>query len=120
MTAFLILDDIHDNSEIRRGKTCWHKVKGMEKIALTDMLMLENGCHLILNRAFGHLPCHNGMRKTITETFMVALMGHSLEYQFNKMGMEHFTIENFNNTKSMIGSYYRFYMPAALTMLLTG
>lgn len=120
MCTYLINDDINDDSEIRRGKICWHKVKGMEKIAINDMLMLENGCYLIIKRFFGHLPCYAGMMQTITETFMTSLMGHSLELQFNKMGLDHFTLENYNYIALMKGVHYQFYMPAALAMLLAG
>lgn len=82
------------------------------------MLMLENGCHRILNRYFGHLSCYTGLMKTVTETFMASLMGILLENQYNEMGIDHFTLDNYTYSAVMKGSYYRFYMPAAFAMLL--
>lgn len=113
-------DDILDDSEIRRAKTCWHKIKGMETIAINDMLMLENGCYLILNRFFSHLPCYGGLMQTVTESFMASLVAEAYEYQSNKMGLDHFTIERFDHLNVMKASYQRFYMPAAMAMLLAG
>lgn len=116
----MIDDDILDNSKIRRAKTCWHKVSGMERTAINDMLMLENGCHLIINRFFGHLPCYSGIMQTVTETFMVSLVGHLHEFQYNDVGLEDFTLERFNYIQLLKGSFYRFYKPAAVAMLLAG
>lgn len=112
-------DDIVDNSEIRRGKICWHKVKGMERIAINDIIMLENGCYLALKRFFGHLPCYSGMAQTIAESNMYSLMGHLFEEQY-KMCVERFTLASFNYLSLMKGAYYRFYMQAAVSMLLAG
>lgn len=120
MAAFLIDDDIGDKSEKRRGKTCWHKVKGMERIAINDLLMIESGCNLILSRFFGHLPCYTGLIKTVTETFMTSLMGTLLEGEYNEMGVDIFTYENYKYSAEMKGSHYRFYMPTALACVLAG
>lgn len=116
----MIADDIIDLSDIRRDKKCWHNLDGMGRIAVNDMLMVESGCNLILNRYFGHLPCYSGMIKTVSETFMASLMGHTLEIQYNQMDLEHFTINNYTYSAEMKGSYYRFYQPAALACLLAG
>lgn len=119
----MINDDILDKAEIRRGKTCWYKLEGNDRAAVTDMrmLLLENGCHLILNRFFHHLPCYSEIMQTVTETFMVAMLGHQYELQVKtKMGLDHFTLDCFTYQNMMKGSYHRFYMPAALAMLLAG
>lgn len=120
MNAYLIADDINDDSEVRRGKVCWHKVKGVERVYMNDALLLEGGCYLILNRYFGHLPCYTGMIKTVTESFMISMMGHALESHYNNLGLEHFTIEMYNYVSIMQGSYYTFCMPSTLAMLLAG
>lgn len=113
-------DDIYEGSEVRRGKVCWHRLEGMEKSACNDILMLENGCNLIINRFFGHLPCYGGMMQIISECFMISLLGHVYEIQYNKLGLDHFTLQRFNDSALMKTSTYRFYMPAALSMLLAG
>lgn len=113
-------DDIIDDSAIRRSKPCWHKVEGMERFAINDMLMLENGCHTIMNRFFGHLPCYSGIVQTIMETFMVSLLGTMLEFHYRKMGPDTFTLERFNYAQILKGCFYRFYMSAALAMMLAG
>lgn len=113
-------DDIYEGSKIRRGKTCWHLIEGMEKIACNDMLMLQNGYNLLLNRFFSHLPCYAGLMQIMSECFMASLLGHLHEIQLNKLGLEHFKIERFNDSALLKTSSYRFYMPAALSMLMAG
>lgn len=113
-------DDFLDNSEIRRGKTCWQKLKGMEKVAVNDMVMLENGCYLVINRFFGHLPCYSGIMQTVTECFMKSLLAQSYDFHYNAMGVDHFTLDKYNHMNSMKATYTRFYMPATLAMLLAG
>lgn len=93
---------------------------GISLKGMTELL-LENGCHLILNRFFHHLPCYSEIMQTVTETFMVAMLGHQYELQVKtKMGLDHFTLDCFTYQNMMKGSYHRFYMPAALAMLLAG
>lgn len=109
-----------DSSDVRRGKLCWHKLEGMEKTATADALLLESGCHVVVNRICGHLPCYNGMMQIATETFMLAMLGHIGEFKIKQKGLDHFTLERFNCTEITKGSYHRFFMPAAFAMLLAG
>lgn len=117
----MINDDILDKAEIRRAKTCWHKLEGNDRAAVTDMLLLENGCFVTINRFCSHLPCYSAIMRTVTDTFMVAMLGHQYELQLKtKMGIDHFTLESYIYQNLMKGSFHRFYMPAALAMLLAG
>lgn len=116
----MINDDIMDNSEIRRGKMCWHKLEGMDRTAVADSFLLENGCHVIINRYVGHLPCYSAMMQIATETFMLAMLGHIDEFKIRQKGVDHFTLERYDYTETMKGAYQRFYMPAAFAMLLAG
>lgn len=120
MAAFLMADDINEDAEIRRGKPCWHKLDGMARMAANDMLMLQVGCDRILNRFFGHLPCYSGMMQVVTESYMIGLLGHTLEIKFNKMGLQHFTLKLYDESALLKTSGFRIYMPVALSMLLAG
>lgn len=51
---------------------------------------------------------------------MASLTGILLEREYNEKGIGHFALENYAYSAVMKGSYYRFYMPAALAMLLAG
>lgn len=120
MCSYLIADDIYDKADIRRGKICWHKIEGMEKIVANNMLLLEIGCQFIMNRFFGHLPCYTGMIQILTECYMTSLTGHLYEMQINEIGLDHFTFENYNYSAVLKTSSYRFYLPAAMATLLAG
>lgn len=120
MTVFLMADDIYEDAEIRRGKLCWHKLDGMARIAANDLVMLQVGCDRILNRFFGHLPCYSGMMHVVTESFMIALLGHTWEIKLNEMDLQHYTLKLFDESALLKTSTFRIYMPAAMSMLLAG
>lgn len=112
---------MNESSHIRRSKHCWYKVKDM---AYHDMLTMENASYLVLNRFLGHLPCYGQMIQTINESYMLGLLGQTLELKFNKPlennTIERYTIENYNELVTLVAAYHRFYMPAAVAMLLAG
>lgn len=49
---FLIVDDIMDKSETRRGQPCWYKIEEVGMISINDALMIENGIYHILKKYF--------------------------------------------------------------------
>lgn len=93
--AHLVIDDIVDGSEIRRGKLCWHKLNDVGTIAINDIMMFSNRAHLILKRYFGHLPCYVDMINLLHEITMISYMGESLDILLMKKGVTHFTMEQF-------------------------
>jgi len=46
----LILDDIMDDSETRRGQPCWYKKENVGKIAINDALMIESAIFYTLKK----------------------------------------------------------------------
>lgn len=49
---FLIVDDIIDKSETRRGQPCWYKIEEVGMISINDAFMIENGIYHILKKYF--------------------------------------------------------------------
>lgn len=120
MISYLLLDDIIDGSWKRRGKKCWYKVEGMEQTAINDMIILENSSYLVINRFFGHLPCYAGLMKTLTETYMVSMLGHMYETMYKRTGIDNFTMSDYDNVSNWKGAYFQFYQLPALPMVLAG
>ncbi|KAE8795202.1 farnesyl pyrophosphate synthase [Hordeum vulgare] len=53
---FLVLDDIMDNSQTRRGQPCWFRVPQVGLIAVNDGIILRNHISRILQRHFRGNP----------------------------------------------------------------
>lgn len=118
--AHLIIDDIVDGSEIRRGKPCWHKLKDVGSIAVNDIMLFSNGAHLILKRYFGHLPCYLNMMNLLHEITMISYMGESLDILLMKEDVKHFTMEKYRCAAACKTAYFVFYTQIAFPMLFCG
>lgn len=53
---FLVLDDIMDGSETRRGRPCWYLYENLGTAAICDGLLLEQGLYQLLSRYFRDKP----------------------------------------------------------------
>lgn len=118
--AHVIIDDIVDGSEIRRGKPCWHKLNDVGSIAINDVMMFSNGAHLILKRYFGNLPCYVNMMNLLHEITMISYMGESLDSLLMKKGVTHFTIDRYRSAAACKTAYFVFYTQIAFPMLFCG
>jgi farnesyl diphosphate synthase len=54
--AYLIWDDIMDNSEYRRGKPCWYRAGGTGLLAINDASLLKSGIFILLQRHSRNYP----------------------------------------------------------------
>jgi farnesyl diphosphate synthase len=53
---FVVLDDIIDGSERRRGRPCWYLYENLGAAAINDGLHLEQGVYQLLSRYFRDKP----------------------------------------------------------------
>ncbi|XP_071054062.1 farnesyl pyrophosphate synthase isoform X4 [Onthophagus taurus] len=118
---FLIVDDVMDGSETRRGIPCWYKKEGVGLNAINDSLLLENGMYVLLKKHFSHLPMYIPVIELIHEITMKTVMGQSLDSMSLKDGrpnLELFTMSRYNSIVKYKTAYYTFHLPIALGMYL--
>lgn len=48
----LVMDDMMDEAETRRGRLCWYRVDDKGNVAMNDGVLLENGIYVILKKYF--------------------------------------------------------------------
>lgn len=119
-SMFLIMDDIMDNSETRRGHKCWYKLEDVGMAAINDSLMVENGIYYLLKKYFEDKPYYTELVELFHEITFVTAIGQSLDIHTSKLDVTKFTMERYKAIVSNKTAYYTFYLPVALAMKMTG
>ncbi|XP_014243529.1 farnesyl pyrophosphate synthase [Cimex lectularius] len=120
---FIVLDDIIDESETRRGRPCWYKVPGVGLKALNDALLLESSIYKLLKQHLNGTPHYIPIMELFHETTLNTTIGQIIDTntasldgtQFEKINMDRY---NFITTYKT--SCYTFHLPVAIGMYLAG
>ncbi|KAL4874944.1 isoprenoid synthase domain-containing protein [Aspergillus karnatakaensis] len=121
----LVLDDIMDGSETRRGKPSWYLVPGVGMIAVNDAPMLESAIYLLLKKHFREHPAYVDMMELFHEASFRTELGQTcdlLAARQDSVGMD-FAAFNHDAYSQMVAyktAYYSFHLPVALAMLYCG
>lgn len=118
---FLVIDDIMDGSETRRGAPCWYKNENVGLSAINDGVLLENGVYSLLRRYFKSHPCYIPAFELFHDVTLKTAMGQSLDnmaMKGNKPNLDMFTMNTYNSIVKYKTAYYSFHLPIALAMYL--
>eukprot|EP00834_Sanchytrium_tribonematis_P006269 NODE_444_length_7340_cov_0.313631.p3 type:complete len:321 gc:universal NODE_444_length_7340_cov_0.313631:4209-3247(-) len=102
-SSYLILDDIMDGAEYRRGKPAWHKQVGTS--AINDGIFLRELIHQVLLEEFQGHPNYTNIINLFNHCHLYTMFGQHLDMQSHPC---HFSICKFKT------SYYSFYLPIML------
>nr|QNT17935.1 farnesyl diphosphate synthase [Colaphellus bowringi] len=117
----LILDDLMDSSETRRGQPCWYRNEGVGLLAINDGLLVENSLYSILRRYFSTHPHYISIFELFHDVTLKTAMGQSLDSLCMKNGkpcLSLFTMNRYNAIVKYKTAYYSFQLPVALAMYL--
>lgn len=117
---FLMVDDIMDNSETRRGRECWYKFEDVGLGAINDGMMLENGIYLLLKKYFGDKDFYHNIVELFHEITFITTVGQLLDLKMACSDVTTFEMEIYNKIVANKTSHYSFYLPVALAMQLAG
>ncbi|CAG9764136.1 unnamed protein product [Ceutorhynchus assimilis] len=121
---FLILDDIMDSSETRRGNPCWYRQPGIGMSAINDALMIQNAIYALLKKHFKNHPAYVPLMEVFHETTLRTTLGQSLDSmcldQDGKPKLDMFTMSRYSSIVKYKTAYYTFHAPVALAMQLAG
>ncbi|KAF3401964.1 Farnesyl pyrophosphate synthase [Penicillium rolfsii] len=115
--AYLIWDDIMDDSEYRRGQPCWYRRDGIGLSAVNDACLIKSSITMLLRQYFGDHPCYGQLVELFneaafrTELGQLADMTISEECNLAEMTMERYAFIAENKT-----AFYSFYLPVALAL----
>ncbi|EYU34872.1 hypothetical protein MIMGU_mgv1a014839mg [Erythranthe guttata] len=79
---FLVLDDIMDNSQTRRGQPCWYRVPKVGMIAVNDGIVLRNHIPRILKKHFRGKPYYVDLLDLFNEVNYYSFMMIQQNYCF--------------------------------------
>lgn len=114
-----MMDDIMDNSTVRRGRPCWYLVQNLGTKAINDGFLLTECLFQILRKNFISQPYYH----TIVELFHdIILKTHLGQHLDTHTAMEKpedlnkFTMARYNYIVNYKTSYYSFVFPIALAL----
>nr|QAX24807.1 farnesyl diphosphate synthase 2 [Matsumurasca onukii] len=117
---FLVLDDMIDGSETRRGRLCWYRNADVGLNAVNDAVLIESGVYQLLRRYFVHQPFYFQALDLFHDITHKTIMGQSLDLltaqSVAKNKMDKFTMDRYNKIVKYKTSYYSFHLPVALAM----
>jgi len=62
--AALVVDDIQDQSLLRRGQPCWYRNNNIGLSVMTDALKLENSVYYLLQKHLKGKDCYVNLLET--------------------------------------------------------
>ncbi|EAY75519.1 hypothetical protein OsI_03423 [Oryza sativa Indica Group] len=120
---FLVLDDIMDNSQTRRGQPCWFRVPQVGLIAVNDGIILRNHISRILQRHFKGKPYYVDLIDLFNEVEFKTASGQLLDLITTHEGEKDLAKYNLTVHRRIVQyktAYYSFYLPVACALLLSG
>ncbi|XP_073820344.1 uncharacterized protein [Musca autumnalis] len=116
--SILMLDDVIDNGEMRRGLPSWHRLEGVGPNAITHAFILEHLIYALLKKHFSHLTCYTNIVELFRDVSLRTGCGKDMDSMFSKKSVAEFKRETYNTMAVNKGTYYNFYLPFTLAMHL--
>ncbi|KAJ8980666.1 hypothetical protein NQ317_013278 [Molorchus minor] len=120
-THFLILDDVMDSSQTRRGVPCWYKNPDVGLQAINDGIITQNSIYVLLKKYISDLPCYIPILEVMQDITFKTTLGQMLDMMSQKDGkpnLDVFTMSRYSNIVKYKTAYYSFQLPVALAMYL--
>ncbi|OXU18892.1 hypothetical protein TSAR_016867 [Trichomalopsis sarcophagae] len=121
---FLVLDDVMDHSESRRGQPCWYRHSNIGLAAINDGILIEQAVYQLLRTHFRGKPCYVDLFETLQQNTLKTTMGQTLDQlatNFSKKpNLDLFTMDRYNSIVKYKTGYYSFVMPVQLAMYFAG
>ena len=121
--SFLVADDLMDQSETRRGQTCWYRKPGVGFQAVNDSMVLESCVYSVIRNSCSHLPCYVHLLDLFHKVVFNTEMGQSLDMMTSELptvDFSLFTSQRYLDIIKYKTGYYSFYLPVAAAMYLAG
>lgn len=120
---FLVLDDIMDNSQTRRGQPCWYRVPQVGMIAVNDGVLLRNHICRILKKHFREKPYYVDLLDLFNEVEFQTASGQMIDLITTIEGQKDLSKYSLSKHRRIVQyktAYYSFYLSVACALLMSG
>ena len=124
---FLIMDDVVDESETRRGQLCWYKYPNVGLKAVNDGPIIESWLFWLLNNRILNDDLDSvlldRMNSLFREVNMLTLSGQATDLELVKDAdkmRDIYTMHRYETIAMYKTSFYSFYLPYAAALYLVG
>ncbi|KAI8499330.1 hypothetical protein Bbelb_230940 [Branchiostoma belcheri] len=120
---FLVLDDIMDQSQTRRGQPCWYRVEEVGNMAINDACYIESCIYKLLRRFCRDQPYYVDLLELFQGTTYKTIVGQSLDLITSpdgKVNLSNFTEERYDAIVKYKTAFYSFHLPVAAAMYMAG
>ncbi|KOC62899.1 Farnesyl pyrophosphate synthase [Habropoda laboriosa] len=119
---FLVIDDIQDQSKMRRNQPCWYLNNGIGLAAVNDGIMLKMCIYRLLRKHFKSKDCYLNLIELFLDSTWKTLMGQCLDLLSTNFGkksnLDLFTMDRYNSIAKYKTAYYSFVLPTTAAMCL--
>jgi len=120
---FLVVDDIMDSSQTRRGRKCYYLLPKVGMNAINDSMILQSFIYRLLYKHFHQLDCYIKLVDIFQQVTFVTELGQLLDtgsQNATEDSFSLFTQENLERIYDYKTGNYTFYLPFALGLILAG
>ncbi|KAJ8435937.1 LOW QUALITY PROTEIN: hypothetical protein Cgig2_013284 [Carnegiea gigantea] len=118
--SVLVLDDILDNSDTRRGRPCWFRLPNVGLIAINDGVLLWNHINLMLKKHFRDQSYYVDLLELFNEVEFQTASGEMLDLITGEKDLSFFTSAIQTRIGKYKTAYGTFYLPFACALLVLG
>ncbi|WKX89489.1 hypothetical protein Q1695_008836 [Nippostrongylus brasiliensis] len=115
---YIIIDDIMDESETRRGKPCWYKHPNVGLSAINDALILDAFIEEIMRELYPAHPQVDRLCSSYQNARKTTLLGQLLDTSSVRQP-DLFTWDRYEQLVGMKTSHYSVFHPIELAMLVS-
>ncbi|KAI6238316.1 Farnesyl pyrophosphate synthase [Aphelenchoides fujianensis] len=106
---FLIMDDVTDGSEMRRGKPCWYRMPNVGLTAINHGLQLDLAATEVIRREMHAHPKKYALLDEMHTTKMITVTGQNLDCRTK--GLEDCTWERYDQLVQHKTAHYSYTLP---------
>lgn len=115
---YIIIDDVMDEAETRRGKPCWYKYPNIGFGAINDALLLDAYVEEIIRELYAGHPQVDRLCSSYQKSKRVTLLGQLLDTTFAR-DVDSFSWNRYKQLVQMKTSHYSFFHPIEMAMLVS-
>ncbi|XP_039309726.1 farnesyl pyrophosphate synthase-like [Solenopsis invicta] len=122
LAFMVIVDDIVDQSMLRRGKPCWHRCDETGLMAINDALLIESSLYYLIQKHFKGKECYINLVETFQQVLFESQIGEFLDMvsSSKKLNLDQFTINRRNSIVQSKTEKITFLLPVFLAVHYAG